>query len=162
MMETQQEHKAEEKIIRLVSTDIEGGMSVYAGLTKIKGISWGVANAICNILKMDKKRKIGDLSKDEILKIETFVKTLNVPEYLKNRRKDFDTGEDKHLTTSDLELRKDFDVKRLKKIRTYRGFRHSAGLPLRGQRTKGNFRKNKAKGVGIKKKGKKKTIEVKK
>ena len=67
---------------------------------------------------------------------------------------DFETGEDKHLIGADLELRKEFDIKRLKKIKTYKGYRHGAKLPLRGQRTKGNFRRNKAKGVGIKKKGK--------
>jgi len=154
MIETKQEQRAEEKVVRIVSTDIEGGMSLYSGLTKIKGISWGVSNAVCNTLKMGKRKKIGDLTKDEILKIETFVKTLKVPEYLKNRRKDFDSGEDKHLTTSDLELRKDFDIKRLKKIKSYKGYRHASNLPLRGQRTKGNFRKNKSKGVGIKKKKK--------
>ena len=53
-----------------------------------------------------------------------------------------------------MDLKKDFDIKRLKKIKSYKGFRHSSKLPLRGQRTKGNFRKNRAKSVGIKKKKK--------
>ena len=65
-----------------------------------------------------------------------------------------ETGENKHLTGSDLELRNEFDIKRLKKIRVYRGYRHMARLPVRGQRTRGHFRKNRAKGVGIKKKKK--------
>ena len=79
-----------------------------------------------------------------------------MPKYLLNRRSDFEEGEHKHLVGSDLELQKDFDIKRLKKIKSYRGFRHMSGLPSRGQRTKSNFRKNKAKGAGIKKKVKKK------
>jgi small subunit ribosomal protein S13 len=53
-----------------------------------------------------------------------------------------------------LELQKEFDIKRLKKIKSYRGFRHMSGLPCRGQRTKSNFRKNRRKGAGIKKKNK--------
>jgi len=156
-METKlQEQKYEEKIIRVASKDIEGKMGIYAGLTKIKGISWGLSNAICKILKIDKTKKIGSLTKEEIKKISEFVKNPKVPKYIFNRRGDFETGKDKHLTESDLELQKEFDIKRLKKIKSYKGFRHSAGLPLRGQRTKSNFRKNKAKGAGIKKKGKKK------
>jgi len=156
-METKlQEQKYEEKIIRVASKDIEGKMGIYAGLTKIKGISWGLSNAICKILKIDKTKKIGSLTKEEIKKISEFVKNPKVPKYIFNRRGDFETGKDKHIIESDLELQKEFDIKRLKKIKSYKGFRHSAGLPLRGQRTKSNFRKNKAKGAGIKKKGKKK------
>ena len=41
---------------------------------------------------------------------------------------------------------------RLKKIRSYRGLRHATGQPTRGQKTRSNFRENRKKGVGIKKK----------
>ncbi|MEJ2267787.1 MAG: 30S ribosomal protein S13 [Nanoarchaeota archaeon] len=150
------EQRYEEKIVRILSKDIEGKMKIYAGLTKIKGISWAVSNMICKKLGLDKNRKIGSLTKEEIEKIGDFIKkSKELPKNLINRRKDLETNEDKHLIGSDLELRKEFDIKRLKKIKSYKGYRHMSGLPLRGQRTKGNFRKNKAKGVGIKKKGKK-------
>ena len=92
---------------------------------------------------------------DKIKKIIDFIKNPNLPEFILNRRRDFETGEDKHLAGTDLELRKEFDIKRLKKIKSYRGIRHAAKLPLRGQRTRSNFRKNRRKGAGIKKKGKK-------
>jgi len=148
------ETRNEEKIIRIMSKDINGGMNVYVGLTKIKGISWTFSNAICRVLKIDKRKKIGDLNQEEIKKIIEFVKNPKLPQYLVNRRLDFETGENKHLTGSDLELRKEFDIKRLKKIRSYKGYRHTLKLPVRGQRTRGHFRKNRAKGVGIKKKKK--------
>ncbi|GBE20367.1 MAG TPA: 30S ribosomal protein S13 [Candidatus Pacearchaeota archaeon] len=151
-MEAKQTLKHEERIIRILSRDIEGNMTIYSGLTKIKGVSWAFANAVCKILKIDKKRKIGSLTDDEIKKITEFIKNPKVPAYLTNRRGDFETGEDKHLSSIDLELRTEFDIKRLKKIKSYRGFRHMSNLPTRGQRTKANFRKNKSKGVGIKKK----------
>jgi len=157
-METEQkqkfdeDRKADERIIRILSEDIEGRMTLYSGLAKIKGISWSFSNAICKKLKMDKRRKIGSLKDEEIKVIIDFIKNPDVPEHVLNRRKDFDTGENKHLTGTDLELRKEFDIKRLKKIKSYRGIRHSAGLPLRGQRTRSNFRRNRAKGSGIKKK----------
>lgn len=150
----QPEKKNEERIVRIMSKDVEGGMTLYAGLTKIKGISWALSNALCKLLNLDKKRKIGSLTKDEIEKITQFLKTSQFPKHILNRKSDFKTGEDKHLTGTDLELQTEFDVKRLKKIKSYRGYRHMLGLPARGQRTRGNFRPHKMKGVGIKKKKK--------
>ncbi|MBU4070069.1 MAG: 30S ribosomal protein S13 [Nanoarchaeota archaeon] len=149
-MKTEQTN--EEKVVRILSKDIEGKMSLYSGLTKIKGISWSFSNAVCTLLKIDKKRQIGSLTEEELKKITEFIKNPKVPEFILNRRKDFETGENKHLVISDLELRKEFDIKRLKKIKSYRGFRHMSGLPLRGQRTKSHFRTNRRKGAGIKKK----------
>jgi small subunit ribosomal protein S13 len=153
--QAKEDRKAEERIVRILSKDIEGGMTLYSGLTKIKGVSWSLANAICKKLGIDKKRKIGSLNEGEIKKIEEFMKNPDLPKYLKNRQMDFETGEDKHLVGSDLELKKEFDIKRLKNIKSYRGYRHIAGLPTKGQRTRSNFRKNRAKGAGIKKKSKK-------
>ena len=151
---TQPEIKNEEKIIRILSTDVEGRMKIYSALTKIKGVSWGFSNAVCKILKIDKNRKIGSLNDKEMNSIVEFIKNPKLPSFLFNRKVDFETGENKHLIGADLELRKEFDIKRLKKIKSYKGYRHASGLPLRGQRTRGNFRRNKAKGVGIKKKSK--------
>jgi len=150
-------NREDEKIVRILSKDIEGKTKIYPGLTKIKGISWTLSNVICKLLKIDKTKKIGALTGEEISEISNFVKESGkIPTYMLNRKKDFETGEDKHLLGVDLELRKEFDIKRLKKIKSYRGFRHMVGLPLRGQRTKSNFRKNRRKGAGIKKKIKKK------
>lgn len=146
--------KSEETLVRILAKDISGNMSVYAGLATIKGISWAVANALCKQLKIPKNKKIGELTKEEIATITAFMKHPAMPEYIKNRQRDFDSGEDRHLVGSDLELRKEFDIKRLKKIKSYRGIRHAAKLPLRGQRTKGNFRTHRKKGGGIKKKNK--------
>ena len=148
-----EEKKYEEKLIRILSKDIDGGLNVYVGLTKIKGVSWSLSNAICKSLNLDKKKKIASLTKEEIDKINDFLKNPKMPVYLLNRRVDVETGEDKHLVGSNLELQKEMDIGRLKKIKSYRGLRHSAGLPLRGQRTRSHFRKNKRKSVGIKKKG---------
>lgn len=149
------EQRSEDRVVRILSKDIEGKMTVYSGLTKIKGVSWGLSNAICKKLKIDKNRKIGSLTDSEIQKIIDFMKNPDVPEHLVNRRNDFETGKDVHLIGSDLELKKEFDIKRLRKIKSYKGYRHASGLPVRGQRTRSNFRRNRAKGAGIKKKGKK-------
>jgi len=151
------EEKNEVNLIRISGKDIISTKKVFVGLTNIKGISWAFSNAVCKILGIDKKKRIQDLSHDEILKIESFIKNPKIPNFLKNRQKDFDSGEDKHLTGSDLDLRKEFDIKRLKKIKSYKGNRHTYGQPVRGQRTKSHFRVNKKKSgaVGVKGKVKK-------
>ncbi len=153
MNEKTKNKQEEHRIVRIMQTDIPGEKQIYVGLTKIKGISWSLANALCNKLGLDKKSKIGSLQDSEIKKIEEFIKNPSVPNFLLNRRKDLDTGKDLHLLGSNLDLRKDFDVKRLKKIKSYRGLRHALGQPVRGQRTRGHFRK-KGKSVGVVKKAK--------
>jgi len=146
-----------ERIVRILAKDIEGKSKILVGLTKIKGISWSFANAVCKVLKIDENRKIGSLTPEEIKELSDFVKNPKIPVFILNRRFDLETGEDKHLVGTDLELRNEFDIKRLKKIKSYRGIRHSANLPVRGQRTRSHFRTNRKRGVGIKNKGKKKS-----
>jgi len=92
-------------------------------------------------------------SKPEIKEIEDYLKAIDIPNFLKNRRSDPETGEASHEFGSDLILKKEFDIKRLKKIKSYRGLRHSLRLPVRGQKTRSNFRK-KGQAVGVKRKGK--------
>jgi small subunit ribosomal protein S13 len=152
MVEQAKQTKQEYRLVRIMSKDIEGKMSIYAGLTKIKGVSWSFSNLVCKKLKIDKKKTIGSLTDDEIKKITEFIKNPDAPKFILNRRFDIETGEDRHLASSDLDLQKEFDIKRLKKVKSYRGIRHASNLPVRGQRTKGHFRKNRKKSGGIKKK----------
>ncbi len=134
------------KLVRILSKDIRGDMKLYRGLCQISGVSWAFSNAICKLLKMDKDKLIQDLNESEIRKIEEFIRNpVGVPVYLKNRRKDRDAGADKHIYGTDLNLQVDFDIKRMKKIKSFKGIRHSLGQPVRGQRTKSHFRANKKK-----------------
>jgi small subunit ribosomal protein S13 len=142
----------DEILVRILSTDIPGSRNIYTGLTRIKGVSWGISNAICYKLGIDKSRKIQTLNADEIKKISDFIKNPILPEFMLNRRKDFETGITGHFVGSDLDLKKEFDIKRLKKIRSYRGLRHATGQPTRGQRTRSHFRvkgKGARKAVGV-------------
>lgn len=145
--------KQEERIIRILQTDIDGKKQIYAALTKIKGVSWSLSNAVCKKLNLERRKKIGSLSQEEIKKVEEFIRNPHVPEFLFNRRKDLESGRNMHLIGSDLDLRKEFDIKRLKKIKSYRGLRHALGQPTRGQRTRSHFRA-KGKSVGVTKKSK--------
>lgn len=135
-------------IVRIATTDIPGESTVYAGLTKIKGISWSFSNALCISLGLDRKRKISSLTESEIEKIINFIKKPNnLRPFLLNRRKDIETGLDRHLITSDLDLQREFDIRRLKQIRSYKGWRHAMGQPVRGQRTRSHFRTGRSVGV---------------
>ena len=143
-----------EMLIRILSYDIPGSRNLYAGLTRIKGVSWSISNAICHKLKMDKNKKISELSREEIDKIEDFLSNPDFLDFLKNRRSDPVSGKISHLIGSDLDIAKDFDLKRLKKIKSYKGIRHAAKLPVRGQRTRSHFRTKNKNAAGMKRKPK--------
>jgi len=135
-----------EVLVRIMGRDIPGSKKIFVGLTRIKGISWAISNAACLKLAIPRSKKIQDLSKEDINKIENFLKKIDVYDFLKNRRKDQESGGTTHYFGSDLDIKKEFDIKRLKEIKSYKGIRHAAKLPVRGQRTKSHFRK---KGVAI-------------
>lgn len=142
-------------IVRIANTDLDGNKQIIHALTKIKGVSFMYANLLCGLANVPKRKKTGELSDSEINKLSDVLKDPmknEVPKWMMNRRKDYETGEDKHLITVDLTFTKDNDIKKLKKIKSYRGLRHQWGLPLRGQRTRSNFRRNKRKGgsLGVK------------
>jgi len=140
-------------IIRILQTDIPGNKKLLVGLTYIKGVGWAISNALCTIMNLNPDKKIADLDKKEIAEIEEFLKNPKLPLFLLNRRNDFETGEDKHVLTTKLDITKEFDIRRLKKIRSYRGWRHATGQPVRGQKTRSHFRaKGKKKAVGVKRK----------
>ena len=139
-------------IVRIGNVDIKGEKLVAQGLQRIYGVNNTIALALCKIHGIDVSTKVGLLTEENIAKIEGSLDGKDFPKYLLNRRKDFDTGDDKHITGPKLKLQLDFDKKRLQKTKSYRGLRLQAGLPVRGQRTRANFRKGKALGVKRKKK----------
>ncbi len=146
-------------IVRIRDKDVSGNNSIYLAIAKAKGVSFMFSNAVCNVLGINKSRKAGDFSVPEIEQIEEVIKDpkkAGIPSWLFNRRGDSDTGEDLHLSSSDLTLRKEFDIRNMKKIKSYRGMRHARGLRVRGQRTRSTGRRGATLGVARKKKSGKK------
>ncbi len=141
-----------EVLVRIFGYDIPGSKNIYSALTKIKGISWAISNSICNSMNLDKTKRISTFSKDEIKKIEEAIRSLKVPDFMKNRRLDPETGETGHFYGNDLDMKKDFDIKRMKKMKSYKGIRHQNKLPVRGQRTRSHFRTKGRGVVGVMKK----------
>ena len=141
--------------VRIANTDLDGNKSVYHSLTKIKGINFMFSNAICNTAKIEKTKKTGYLTEQETVMIDDIIKEpskFRIPAWLFNRKRDPEDNTDRHLTGTSLTFTQDNDIKMMKKIKSYKGVRHSLGLPVRGQRTRSNFRRNKGKVMGVKRK----------
>jgi len=128
---------------------------MIVGLTQIRGIGYMFANTILNVLKINPNQRIGYLSPEQVNSIESIIKNpsaSNFPSWFLNRRKDVETGEDKHLLTSDIAFTVRNDIEREKTSGSWRGIRHMFGLKVRGQRTRCTGRKGGA--VGVAKGGK--------
>jgi small subunit ribosomal protein S13 len=136
-------------IVRVANTNVDGNKSLVYGLTAIKGIGDRLAILITDNLKMDRNKRVGDLSDDEVDKLAEMVESLNtkVPGWMVNRQKDIDTGEDIHIVSADIQRIFRDDLNRLKKIRCYRGIRHETGQKVRGQRSRANGRSGMTVGV---------------
>jgi len=142
-------------MVRIVGNDIHGERKMIVGLTEIRGVGYMFANTILNVLKIDPNQRIGYLSSEQIQSIESIIKNpagSNFPSWFLNRRKDVETGEDKHLITSDIAFTVRNDIEREKTVGSWRGIRHMFGLKVRGQRTRCTGRKGGA--VGVAKGGK--------
>jgi small subunit ribosomal protein S13 len=140
-------------ILRIVDTDVDGTLKASYALTKIRGISFNLANAILKRAGIDPDIRAGFLTEAEVEKIEEIIKEpfkYELPNWLFNRRKDLETGRDIHLISADLVLRTKMDIEQMKEIKSWRGYRHAYGLKVRGQRTRTTGRTGKA--LGVKKK----------
>ncbi len=111
-------------IVRIANTDIDGNKKIADAMRKIKGINFAFSNIICKLVGVDKTKKTGNLFDSEIKKLDEAVRNPNefgAPSWMLNRRNDYETGEDKHILSSDLRFTKDNDIKILKKIKSYKG-----------------------------------------
>ena len=140
-------------IIRFAGADIKGTQPVTYALTSVKGIGIEIANAVVEKSGIDPETRMGFLSNADVEKIEDVITNpaaYGIPAWLLNRRKDLETGKDIHVLGTDLIVQTKNDIEQMKKMRSWKGFRHSYGLKVRGQRTKTTGRKGKA--IGVKKK----------
>ena len=141
--------------VRIANTDLDGNKTIGQSLTKIKGIGFMFSNAICRTASIDTTRKTGYLDDSEVSRIDDIIKDpskFKIPSWLFNRKRDPEDNADKHIIGSNLTFTQDNDIKMMKKIKSYKGIRHMLGLPVRGQRTRSNFRRNKGKVMGVKRK----------
>jgi len=119
---------------RISGVDIPKQKRGVIALTYIFGIGRSRAQSILESAKVDENKKVSEWTDDETGRIREVVGSFKIEGELR----------------SEVQL----NIKRLMDIGCYRGIRHRAGLPLRGQRTKNNSctRKGKRKTVANKKK----------
>jgi small subunit ribosomal protein S13 len=122
-------------VARIAGVNIPTNKRVIIALTYIHGIGRTTAIQIADKLGIAHSTRVQDLSDEDILRI----------------RETIDAG---YTVEGDLRRQTAMNIKRLMDLRAYRGLRHRAGLPVRGQRTHTNARtrKGKAKPIAGKKK----------
>ncbi len=118
---------------RIAGVDIPKQKRGVISLTYIYGVGKSRAKEILKTAKVDESIKVQDWTDDQIANIREAVGSYTIEGELRSETQ--------------------LNIKRLMDIGCYRGIRHRAGLPLRGQRTKNNSRTRK---------GKRKTVANKK
>lgn len=139
--------------VRVAGVILDGNQEISQAMTKIKGVGTRISRILLTELGYPKGTKIGSLNEKEIEKIEDTLSNMGkiAPTWMVNHQKDASTGETTHMLGPDLDMGKREDITRQKRIKSYRGIRHSHGLPCRGQRTRSTFRKGSTIGVVRKK-----------
>ena len=122
---------------RISGINLPLNKQVHIALQYIYGIGDHYAEKICEELKIDKSKRVNNLTEDEVLKVRALID--------KNYKVEGDLRRDISL-----------NIKRLRDLGTYRGTRHRKKLPVRGQRTHSNARTRKGKAIAIA--GKKLTV----
>lgn len=106
---------------RIAGINIPENKQILISLTYIYGIGLALSKKILAEAKINPTSRAKELSPEEVGRLKEII-------------------EKKHRVEG--ELRRDvmMNIKRLKDISSWRGFRHAKGLPVRGQRTKTNTR----------------------
>ena len=141
-------------IVRVGGTDIDGQESLLQGLTRIRGVGLRLSKAMITHLELDPDLRLGYVTDAAISKIEKTLRdpiAAGLPDWFVNRPRDRMSGRMLHLTGSDLDFAQRNDVDRLRRIKSWRGIRHSLGLKVRGQHTRTTGRGGVAVGVSRKK-----------
>ncbi len=147
----QQEDDDIQYFVRIGQTDLDGTKSVERALIEMNGIGRRTARIIADDVGIDRRNTLGALEQDRIDEIIAAVEEYadRVPDWLTNRQKDYYTGEADHEVGNDLELLRQQDINRMKKINSYRGVRHKRGQKVRGQRTRSTGRSEGTIGVNV-------------
>lgn len=106
---------------RIIGVNIPDEKAIGIGLSYIYGIGPSLAKKILTDTKISSSKKAKDLTQDEIGLLKQYIE------------KNYDVE-------GDLKREVMMNIKRLKDIGSWRGMRHSKGLPVRGQTTRINNR----------------------
>jgi small subunit ribosomal protein S13 len=117
-------------MVRIAGINLNNEKRITAALLAIYGIGPTTAESIVRVVDIKNNPKVKDLTDVEIEKLRSYI--------------------DKKVTVeSDARVIVTRNIKRLREIGTYRGSRHTANLPARGQRTRTNARTKRGKRVTV-------------
>ena len=121
---------------RIAGVNVPDNKRAVIALTYIHGIGRTSARQILDKLSIERSRRMNDLSEDELNQI----------------RKEIES--EGYTIEGELRRAVSMNIKRSMDMKSYRGLRHRAHLPVRGQKTKTNARTRKgpAKPIAGKKK----------
>jgi small subunit ribosomal protein S13 len=114
---------------RIAGIDLPSEKRIDIGLTLIYGVGRKNVVEILKQAKISPEKRISQLNDEDVARINKAMENFRVE--------------------GDLRKKIASDIQRLRTIGSYRGLRHTKGLPVRGQRTRSNART---------KRGKRKTI----
>jgi len=106
---------------RIAGVDLPKNERIEIGLTRIFGIGRSLSKKILDETKVNPNIRVKDITDEDIVKIRSAI-------------------DSEYKVEGDLRRETTMGIKRLMEIGCYRGIRHKAGLPVRGQRTKTNAR----------------------
>ncbi len=115
---------------RIAGVVIPDDKQVQVSLTYIYGIGPKFARDILAAAKIEPTTRVKDLTEAEEQKLRDII-------------------DNDYVTEGDLQRLVTNNIKRLKDINAYRGLRHKASLPTRGQRTRTNARTRKGKAIAV-------------
>jgi small subunit ribosomal protein S13 len=109
---------------RIAGIDLPPKKAIEYALPYIYGIGLPTARRILKVAGIDPRKKVKDLDEKELSQIRQEI-------------------EENYKVEGSLRADLSASIKRLVEINCYRGIRHKAGLPVRGQRTRTNARTRK-------------------
>lgn len=115
---------------RIAGVTIPSDKQIGTALTYVYGIGPKFSKDILEVAKVESTVRVKDLTDAELTRISDVIAADYIVE-----------GELQRIVTS--------NIKRLKDIKAYRGLRHNANLPSRGQRTRTNGRTRRGKKVTV-------------
>ncbi len=110
---------------RISGVNVPDNKRAVIALTYVHGIGRPTAKKIVKAAGIDESRRMKDLTEDELNAIRREIEAADIQ------------------IEGDLRREVSMNIKRLMDMRAYRGLRHRAGLPVRGQRTQTNARTRK-------------------
>lgn len=115
---------------RVAGVTIPTDKRVVIALTYIYGIGPAHSEKTLKETGVSPNTRVKDLSEPELKKIRDYIS-------------------DNYVVEGELQRRVRTNIKRLKDINSYRGYRHTRNLPSRGQRTRTNARTRRGKRIAV-------------